>query len=120
MKQIKWDLEEIGLVPYRPSQPIGWPDLSDDWISPELILRRIVFAKKFSFTKNNFYGEDHNIGPRNWSPIHMLQSNFDQLEAILNYLSLNETDWKLNPKSNKLHPYNVIQTLFPSKWMVSA
>ena len=45
MHVVKWDLEELGLAPYRPIQPNGWSDLGIDWISPELLLRRLVFAK---------------------------------------------------------------------------
>jgi hypothetical protein len=106
-------LKEIGLSPYRPTQPNGWSDLSADWISPELLLRRIVFAKKFSWN-----GSGH--GPQNWSPVHMLQSNFDKLDRVLDYLSLDKDRWQQDPKAKELHPYNVIQTLFPSNWMVSA
>ena len=113
MNRVKWDLKEIGLSPYRPTQPNGWSDLSADWISPELLLRRIVFAKKFS---RNASGH----GPQNWSPVHMLQSNFDKLDRVLDYLSLDKDRWQQDPKANELHPYNVIQTLFPSNWMVSA
>ena len=47
MHVVKWDLEELGLAPYRPIQPNGWSDLGIDWISPELLLRRLVFAKKY-------------------------------------------------------------------------
>ena len=113
MNRVKWDLKEIGLSPYRPTQPNGWSDFSADWISPELLLRRIVFAKKFSSN-----GSGH--GPQNWSPVHMLQSNFDKLDRVLDYLSLDKDRWQQDPKAKELHPYNVIQTLFPSNWMVSA
>ena len=118
MRRVRDDLKEIGLQPYRPIQPNGWSDLSADWISPELILRRIVFARNFSVSGSDFYGRG--FGPKNWSPVHMLQSNFDNLEPIVDYLSLNKGTWHLDPKIRELHPYNVIQTLFPSKWMLSA
>ena len=118
MQRVKWDLEEIGLQPYRPTQPNGWSDFSADWISPELLLRRIVFAKKFSIIGKDAYGRG--LGPKNWSPIHMLKSNFDELEEVLHYLSLDKANWESDPKAKELHPYNVVQTLFPSKWMVLA
>ena len=50
----------------------------------------------------------------------MLQSNFDNLDRVLDYLSLDKDRWQQDPKAKELHPYNVIQTLFPSNWMVSA
>ena len=38
-------LRNIGHHPYRAKQPNGWSDHSDDWISPELLIRRLVYAK---------------------------------------------------------------------------
>ena len=45
-RKIEWTLEEIGHLPYRPKQPNGWPDIEEDWLSPELLIRRLIFAKK--------------------------------------------------------------------------
>lgn len=120
MHRVKWDLDEIGLVPYRPIQPNGWSDLGTDWISPELLLRRIVFAKKYSAILNGGYGKKAS-GPKNWTPIHMLNSNFDALDEMLDYLALDKTKWREeDPKGKKLHHYNLMQTVFPSKWMLMA
>ena len=47
-----WLLDDIGHHPYRAKQPNGWSDHSDDWISPELLIRRLVYAKaSFNFSK---------------------------------------------------------------------
>ena len=103
MRRVKGALEEIGLVPYRPIQPNGWSDLGADWISPELLLRRIVFAKKYSVTKTGDYRpQNKDSGPRDWKPIHMLNSNFDSLDEVLQYLSLDKNIWQENPKDKKL------------------
>ena len=43
-KQLTWWLQEIGHSPYRAKQPNGWSDFEVDWVSPELLLRRLWFA----------------------------------------------------------------------------
>ena len=46
-------LRNIGHHPYRAKQPNGWSDHSDDWISPELLIRRLVYAKaSYDFAEN--------------------------------------------------------------------
>jgi len=41
-----WLLEDLGCHPYRSKQPNGYSDLSKDWMSTELIIRRLMYAKK--------------------------------------------------------------------------
>ena len=72
-------LRNLGHHPYRAKQPNGWPDHSDEWISPELIIRRLVYAKlSHSFSKmennNNEYYED------------IVLKNFDNPGKIMKYL----------------------------------
>jgi len=43
-EQLTWYLNEVGHSPYRPKQPNGWSDYEVDWVSPELLLRRLWFA----------------------------------------------------------------------------
>jgi len=43
-KQLSWILKELGNSPYRAKQPNGWSDFEVDWVSPELLLRRIWFS----------------------------------------------------------------------------
>ena len=65
-RQPQWILESLGHHPYRAKQPNGWSDHSDDWISPELIIRRLVYAKlshSFSKMQNNNEGYYQNIHP---------------------------------------------------------
>ena len=73
-------LRNLGHHPYRAKQPNGWPDHSDEWISPELIIRRLVYAKlSHSFSKmennNNEYYEN------------IVQKNFDNPGKIMKYLN---------------------------------
>ena len=45
-------LRRLGHHPYRAKQPNGWSDHSEDWISPELLIRRLFFAdRSYSFIK---------------------------------------------------------------------
>ena len=73
-------LKNIGHHPYRAKQPNGWSDHSDDWISPELIIRRLVYAKlshSFSKMQNNNEGYYQNI----------VEKNFDNPDKIMKYLN---------------------------------
>ena len=60
----------------------GWSDYSDDWLSPELLIRRLVYAdRSYAFTKpkndnKEFY---HKI----------ISKNFDEPEKILDYVFKN-------------------------------
>ncbi len=73
-------LRNIGHHPYRAKQPNGWSDHSDDWISPELIIRRLVYAKLshsfFKMENNNkeFYKN-------------IIEKNFDNPDKIMKYLN---------------------------------
>ena len=73
-------LRNIGQHPYRAKQPNGWSDHSDDWISPELLIRRLVYAKlshSFSKMKNNNENYYQNI----------VEKNFDNPDKIMKYLN---------------------------------
>ena len=64
-------MKEIGYEPYRPIQPNGFSDLESDWISPELLIRRMSAPKEIAqrrFALKNF-GE-------------MIEKNFDDPEEI--------------------------------------
>ena len=56
-------LKELGHHPYLAKQPNGWSDISQDWMSPELMIRRLVYAKQAYFKmqpknqNNEFYDE---------------------------------------------------------------
>ncbi len=75
-------LRRLGHHPYRAKQPNGWSDHSDDWISPELLIRRLFFAdRSYSFIKpendNKEFIEK------------IVKNNFDKPDLILDYLFKN-------------------------------
>ncbi len=80
-------LRRIGHHPYRAKQPNGWSDNSDDWMSPELLIRRLVFADRsydFMRPENNnteFYEK-------------IISKNFDNADKILDYMFKNMVNRK--------------------------
>ena len=75
-------MREIGHHPYRAKQPNGWSDLSEDWMSPELLIRRLVYAQlSYSFIKvkarENYEEYYQNI----------VEKNFDNPNKIMKYLN---------------------------------
>ena len=74
-------MQNIGHHPYRAKQPNGWSDHSDDWISPELLIRRLVYAKasynysKMENNKNSAYYES------------IVEKNFDNPSKIMKYIN---------------------------------
>ncbi len=75
-------LRRLGHHPYRAKQPNGWSDHSDDWISPELLIRRLFFAdRSYSFIKpendNKEFIEK------------IVNNNFDKPDLVLDYLFKN-------------------------------
>ena len=72
-------LNNIGHHPYRAKQPNGWSDHSDDWISPELLIRRLVYAKaSYNFIK---------MEPKYDYYESVVQKNFDNPDKIMKYLN---------------------------------
>ena len=51
-RSLEYLLRELGHHPYLAKQPNGWSDVSDDWMSPELLIRRLVYAKEAYYKKN--------------------------------------------------------------------
>jgi uncharacterized protein (DUF1800 family) len=105
----KWPtnlLRELGHNPYRPTQPDGWPDVFEDWVSPELMVRRLATS----------YDLSQRFKARlKWKPDHILQSNFDDLAGLETYLGEAVNDPRDRRKTNQ-----TIWHLFPSKWMTFA
>ena len=80
-REPEWLLQNIGHHPYRAKQPNGWSDHSADWISPELLIRRLVYAKaSYNFAKmeNNKNSEYY---------VKMVENNFDNPSKIMKYLN---------------------------------
>ena len=93
-------LRDLGHHPYRAKQPNGWSDHSDDWMSPELLIRRLVFAQRsyaFSKLENNneeFYTK-------------VITKNFDNPDKIFNYINKQESKMRKKRDMNVLlfnHP----------------
>ena len=90
-------LRELGLLPYRPPQPNGFSDMSSDWLSPELLIRRLAFSS-----------EAGGKIPENLDFDNLIDSNFDSTDKIKAYLS---------PFTSR---YGRAEILFPSYWMLMA
>ena len=68
-------MKELGHLPFSPSQPNGWPETESDWMSPELMARRLVYAQYvWSLIKENNKNE---IFYKN-----LVYKNFDQPDRL--------------------------------------
>ena len=77
-------LREMGHHPYRAKQPNGWSDLSTDWLSPELMIRRLVYSEKSFFEMKNM--------KRNLELYErIVANNFDNPENIFKFLNKKDT-----------------------------
>ncbi len=75
-------LRRLGHHPYRAKQPNGWSDHSDDWISPELLIRRLFFAdRSYSFIKSE--NDNKEFIEK------IVNNNFDKPDLVLDYLFKN-------------------------------
>ena len=75
-------LRNIGHHPYRAKQPNGWSDHSDDWMSPELLIRRLVYAdRSYDFLKS---GNDNKEFYEK-----IINNNFDKPDKLKDYLFKN-------------------------------
>ena len=81
IQEPNWMLEDLGYHPYRSQQPNGYSDFSSDWMSTELIIRRLMYAKK-AFHRYNLEDQiDDNIHEK------IVRNNFDNPDKILKILS---------------------------------
>ena len=90
-------MKELGYEPYRPIQPNGYSDMESDWISPELLIRRISAPKEIA---------KKNILLKNFET--MIDKNFDNPKEMKKLID------KLKSPSTKM------QILFPSYRMLKA
>ena len=74
VKDILW---EIGHPIYRAKQPNGYIDLEDEWLSPELIIRRLAAARRWDdiANPNVDYNQDYFVN--------VIEKNFDHPENLL-------------------------------------
>ena len=93
---------EMGHPVYRPKQPNGWPDTEPEWLSPELLIRRLAVAKRVA-------REYMAIGKLEKS----IANNFDSAEDVIAYLKFcrnNPDNWRSTSVDT--------QFLLPSEWML--
>ena len=90
-------MREIGLSPYRPQQPNGYSDMSSDWLSPELLIRRLAFAS-----------ESGGRLPKDIDFDALIDRNFDNADEVKAYLAPYPTRFGKG------------EALFPSYWMLMA
>ena len=95
-------MREIGHEPYRPDQPNGWPDTKLEWLSPELLIRRLTFAKRFSEGVHQPQDLDHQ---------RMIAKNFDNAEEVQASIA------DVRMRRGEDVP---MQIIFPSVWMLLA
>lgn len=91
--------EDFGHNPFVPLQPNGWPDNEVEWLSPELLIRRIVYAKQIASLRS--FGLD-----RKFDVVEMLDKNFDNSNQVRN--------WVANVDSRRTK----LSLIFGSKWMI--
>ena len=90
-------MKEIGYDPYRPIQPNGFSDMELDWISPELLIRRMSAPKEIA---------QRNISLKDFGS--MIDKNFDYPEEMKKLID--------NVKSSSTK----MQLLFPSYRMLKS
>jgi uncharacterized protein (DUF1800 family) len=77
IREPDWRLENIGYHPYRSKQPNGYSDISTDWLSTELIIRRLMYAKE-AFHQYKIKDQiDDTIHEK------IIRTNFDNPDKIL-------------------------------------
>ena len=85
-------LKEMGHHPYRAKQPNGWSDISVDWMSPELLIRRLVYGSK-SYYEMNANDRNENFYEK------LVMKNFENYDQVLNFI---------NKKNNLLDKHTLI------------
>ena len=99
-RSVMW---EMGHHPFRPAQPNGWPDTEAEWLSPELLIRRLAVAREISKRTR------HDPAYRE-----TIARNFDSDGDLVEYLR--------RCKGTPSHDYDPARSdgvyLFPSEWML--
>jgi uncharacterized protein (DUF1800 family) len=86
LREPDWRLENIGYHPYKAKQPNGYSDLSTDWLSTELIIRRLMYAKE-AFHQYKVKDQiDDTIHEK------IIIANFDNPDKILKIVSKAKTN----------------------------
>ena len=72
-RQPEWLMNEMGHNLITPSQPNGWPDTEAEWLSPELLIRRLAVADRLKYPLTPIYEG-------------IVKKNFDNEQAVLDLL----------------------------------
>ena len=76
-------MKDMGHHPYLSQQPNGYSDIAEDWMSPELIIRRLLYARQGYI----------NLKPDNKNDEFfksVVEKNFDNSDKIMSILNQNE------------------------------
>ena len=103
ISRLVWFLDEIGQSPYRPKQPNGWPDTEAEWLSPELLIRRLTTAMKM-VEQTKFKQSDY---------AYVIAHNFDNADEVIAYMKQ-----CTNQSAEYVSSYRHGAFLFPSEWML--
>ena len=104
MRRVKGVLKQLGHLPFRPKQPNGFSDLEVDWLSPELLLRRISLLNTIANRRRLYLQPKLNAE----KVPELIEKNFDNYHEVLALIT------KTNNVSDKFI------SLFASKWMLRA
>ena len=85
-RQPEWLMTDMGHNLISPSQPNGWPDTEDEWLSPELLIRRLAVADRIEYPLKHIYEQ-------------IVEKNFDDPKAVLDLLrKAKDIDFYSNPR----------------------
>jgi len=80
LREPRFIVNELGIHPYRVQQPNGWSDRSADWMSPELLIRRLVFG-----TDGYYRTKRENRNTEFYEKI--VTKNFDNPDKIMSFIN---------------------------------
>jgi len=98
-------LRELGHIPFRTQQPNGFSDAEADWISPELLFRRIGLINKLAY-KGERLGLTPNLSKKELKDV--VSKNFDNVNGIIELIN----------RMDSIEEQTIL--LFSSKWMLRA
>ena len=85
-RQAEWLMNDMGHNLISPAQPNGWPDTEAEWLSPELLIRRLAVADRIQYPLTPIYET-------------ITKRNFDQPEVLLDLLQkAKNIDFYSNPR----------------------
>ena len=90
-RRIEWILEDLGHPVFKASQPNGFIDNEEEWTSPELMIRRMVYANQFQTYLKNIRRENQSTYDDEFFES-IIYKNFDNPEnALKTVFSANST-----------------------------